>query len=1057
MKRKTAIILFLSILLPTIAAAATVSESEARQKAADFLSKHSGINRPDQSLKPLSVTNRRNGKAAPAATPYYLYNVGEAEGFIVVSGDDRTDAILGYADKGSLCRDELPDALQYLLDGYAEQIAWLDAHPTVQRATVRKMVRNTISPLMQTRWNQGAPYNSNCPVVDEENTVTGCVATSMAQVMYYHQHPQTATEAIPAYTTKTRELAVAALDATTFSWDDMTVTYGSSSSVAAKAAVAELMQYCGASIQMDYGLSSEGGSSAYNASIPGALKLYFGYSNDVNYISRRSYDYIEWLTLIYDELASGRPVILGGQSVGGGHSFVCDGYEADDFFHINWGWGGMSDGYFRLSLLSPVEQGFGGSSSLDGFSYGQDAIIGIHPAANNETGAVCLSLEAMQFGSANASASKSFTRMSSGEAFTGIPLFLALCSYRFGTHDFDYAVQLVSEDGIVCETIVSETAVSFSFNTDRNVSSSEFQMGQNLADGLYYVRVVSRLNGTSEWQNCYGGTHFVMTAEIEDNQLTLTPARIIRGNKPSLVSITADDTPTLGTETDIIARLCGGKADYHGNLFLYAGGKRMMGRQADIPAGEEVDVHFSYIPSAAGTNTLAIYADGTSLGTQDIAVASNDATMALTLGLAVDISNVSGGKLYGNGIRATITATNDSEDYNYVGVLNCSVRKYDGDSFVGKATSYPIFVPMNGSIDVPIVVDGLELGATYRLRITYYTTESGVKKLAGNEILTDAYVMDEGFLVCDVDGNVTLHEKSDASNIDAARFVDFSAISDWTDVSVTANANPNCLYLLTAGTETPAELTGLNVIKGTHAAAITLFDGYPFFAPFSFTADAISYSRTFTLAAAGTSGWNTIMLPFTPTSVTCDGAAVDWFHNASDTGKNFWLKTFTGDDTGVVYFDFAATMTANTPYIIAVPDDRFGSEWQMTGKEVVFSAADVTVAATTHGALSGNNYDFCGATVATPLTDAYVLNSEGSRFVKTASATTAPFRAWISTANISSLTMPALRIASGVPSSIGSADCQSAFGEHAVHDLKGHRVDKSKGLFIQDGKKYIRQ
>ena len=135
------------------------------------------------------------------------------------------------------------------------------------------------------------------------------------------------------------------------------------------------MWYCGHAVTMNYSAGSSGG---YESSIPYALKNYFGYPGNPSWELRSGYTTEEWDELIYNELKFGRPVLYGAStSGGGGHEFICDGYDGHGLYHINWGWGGLSDGYFRLQALRPSTQGAGGSSDCGGYSLNHDAIIGV--------------------------------------------------------------------------------------------------------------------------------------------------------------------------------------------------------------------------------------------------------------------------------------------------------------------------------------------------------------------------------------------------------------------------------------------------------------------------------------------------------------------------------------------------------------------------------------------------------------------------------------------------------------------------------------------------------
>lgn len=269
------------------------------------------------------------------------------------------------------------------------------------------------------------------------------------------------------------------------------------------------------------------------------------------------------------------------------------------------------------------------------------------------------------------------------------------------------------------------------------------------------------------------------------------------------------------------------------------------------------------------------------------------------------------------------------------------------------------------------------------------------------------------------------------------------------------------------------------MVRGGVAENLTLTDGYDFFTPVKFTAANVSYTRTFTLAANGSSGWNTLFLPFTATTVTCDGIGeVDWFHSANDTGRNFWLRNFISDGEGSVAFNYASevAIAANTPYIIAVPDNRFGDEWQMTGKTVTFSGSNVDIAASvspdgsgtlvTPG-ISGNHYKFCGTTKAVSVggtapdaSSAYLLNASGSKFVKANTSTdVAPFRAWFVPVSISSLTLPSLSIGSSEFTGIVSlADDNLSKRADVWYTLDGRRLPSAPvapGIYINKGNKIV--
>ncbi len=570
----------------------------------------------------------------------YVFNVGTDGGFVIISNDDQTTPILGYSDCGSIDPDNLPANLSAWLQSYADQIAWVKANGangTHRANRTNRTAKAAIAPLVHTQWSQGVPYNTQCPVIDGERAVTGCLATTMAQIMYYHYarngFAAAANTPIPGYTTTTLDkneksitLDVAGLSTTTFDWANMTTTYTTGSTGDAANAVTQLMLYCGTALQMAYGLGVNGGSAAYSEALPFALKTYFGYDGGIQHCYRKNYSYDAWVDLIYNELTKSRPVALGGQSCGGGHSFICDGYDnshegaGSDYFHINWGWSGSSNGYFLLSVLDPYEQGLGGSSSLDGFSYSQDAVIGIQRPDEDNTD-YCLSLEGLRLnGDSEASlSSKTFTRASTTDPFSDISLYYAVYSYCFGEgHAFDTTVQLVDGSGTVKETFNCFENKLMNWNGSTS-GMLDLTISPTVDDGTYYIKVMSRPHGEEKWQECHDGEAYKLKAVISGTTLTIdvpipdntTPASVTFGE------VTGDKM--TGHEHTVTATITGGTGKYNGNIFLRVNNETVMGTILNIGAGEKQVLRFSFNPLKAGPTTIALYnskTGGTLLGTE---------------------------------------------------------------------------------------------------------------------------------------------------------------------------------------------------------------------------------------------------------------------------------------------------------------------------------------------------------------------------------------------------------------------------------------------------------
>lgn len=387
MKKNFLLLLSLMLLLSVSAIAGPRSYQQAKaiaQRQAAML----GIEMDAEVAASAKAAPRMSVSSAvsPSATCYYVFANGEDKGFTIVSGDDRMPEVVGYSAQGTYDPDHLPANYVGFMKAYQETVEALlkgDAQVSRGLAEVRQWRAEragtaAVAPLLDgIKWDQREPYNNMCPLYNGTNrSVTGCVATAMAQVMMYYRYPEKLKSTIESYTTKAYGINIPAIySGATYDWDNMLPDYSKSDYNSAQAdAVAKLMYHCGAAVKMDYGPSSRANVT------PTILATYFGYDADLMQdLTRTVFTLQQWMTLIDNELKAKRPILYSGQASDEGHEFVCDGSDGKGLYHINWGWGGYQDGYFDLTILQPQKGGAGSGSAVDGYNRNCSMIIGIAP------------------------------------------------------------------------------------------------------------------------------------------------------------------------------------------------------------------------------------------------------------------------------------------------------------------------------------------------------------------------------------------------------------------------------------------------------------------------------------------------------------------------------------------------------------------------------------------------------------------------------------------------------------------------------------------------------
>jgi hypothetical protein len=383
---KQILTLIVAVLCTATLMAGNITPEAAKQIARKQLSTHQGATRAQQAEPKLVYTS--NGAVTASQTEalttdaaYYVFN-GDA-GYVVIAGDDRQTELLGYSDSGTFPEDgKLPTNVKSWLDFYAKEYKMLQNTPESsfyqEFMTRTDDYKSSVSPLLgDIQWDQDEPYSNSCPLDGGVRSATGCVATAMAQVMKYYNYPEKGTGSV-SYTTYSKGLSVSCdFSNLTFDWSNMLPTYTTGNYNTTQAnAVATLMFACGASTHTNYTKDESGSVTQYVAY---ALRENFSYDNGVSFAMRNWYTNAQWMSLVKGEISNGRPVVYGGDSnVDGGHEFVLDGYDTNNYFHVNWGWSGYYDGYFKITSLKPESVGTGGGDGASsGYNINQDMVFGI--------------------------------------------------------------------------------------------------------------------------------------------------------------------------------------------------------------------------------------------------------------------------------------------------------------------------------------------------------------------------------------------------------------------------------------------------------------------------------------------------------------------------------------------------------------------------------------------------------------------------------------------------------------------------------------------------------
>lgn len=979
----------LAALVVCSAQAESVSKTQAFNTAQQYLLSRGKI--LNKSRAPYRALRKVQGQ--PESSYYYVFNAEGNNGYVIVSGDDRAPEILGYVDNGSFDEENIPENMKAWLQTYEEEIKYLvDNNVSVERNAVKgramaRSTRHSIPVMLTSRWDQGRPYNITCPNYylekdkDESTSLplksgpaAGCVATAMAQVVNFYKYPAKLKAQIPAYSiTYTSEKdgsqktvsQKAIARNTPIDWDNIRDTYNWEDGHVANAqdsAVANLMHMCGQAVTMHYGPSS----GAVTSNARDVFINIFGFDDSAYWVDRSSCSIDEWFDLLYDELNAGYPVLFSGHTSSGGHAFVIDGFDGEQLFHVNWGWGGGSDGWFLIGILNPGDNsGIGASSSSDGYSMSQGAMFGVrYPDNVKVEKTTCMTVHDISI---------------SGTTITG-----KFLNWTGTTNSFNMGIVKINDDNTVSLVGTSQSIADMSKNT---YVTKSFNVKGRLQPGTYRLSPASKLTTNRTWRPELDLKRNYILAEVDSNRsIKLTYVKPVQ--EVCIDTIVFPGTLAVNEEQEVKVTFRNLADEYSQTCYLFVGKTDVKEDSkshsiVNIKKGGTTDVTFYYKPKETGTYNVWICRG--SSGDEVLAhttmeiVPSAQAHKASLSVVSFTMQNGADKTVYGNKLIGTVTIKNTGKE-QFDGNLKLQMwRQYGGtgSAWSSSSTSVAMSIAPAKTSTASFQFSGLSYSDKYYISVSGNTasvTKGGVWDCGGWQPTL-------GILYWRANGTIVgVSSKTIYSTPSAA----IALLADGLSLGrLTANKNPNTIYYLKnpkrAVTGTAAEA---NLIIDGHADVVNFYQDYAYYVPENFEADTAYFHCTFPEDAETPVVWQTITLPFAADSI----ARGDFSYQLNDSLNHFWIYEFAEiDDEGTPVFKPAKELRANTPYLIGCDSIFKGKTIHFIGYNKPFftTGSDKMV-------VSSDTYNMYGSTYQPSLKNVYMLNPEGTAFEYVTKATTLP-------------------------------------------------------------------
>ncbi len=481
----------LSALVSIPVQAKRVSETTARRIADIFMETDHTTRTVSSSLElvwngldNVSTKTGISGEIEKAA-PFYVFNR-QNGGFVIVAGDDREQPILAYSDKNSFSSKDMPDNVRAWTESmilHMEDVIGGKAAGSGNAAqwqeisSITKALGGTQKVLTTAQWDQGSPFSNYCTEKYGSDVLTGCSATAAAILMRYHKYPSQAYGPIPGYNSNGKLLEANTPDENGYDWDNMPLTLTDSWTEEQEAQVARLMYDCGTAFKAQYGSD---GTSAQDVNILKGMTTYMKFNKNARLLDRADFSWDEWLVMLKNEIDSNTPVIYTGQtSSNSGHAFIIDGYDTNGYLHVNWGWGGINNGFYAMTDIE--------------YSVSDNAMIGLVPE-NSWTTDLNATLSVINnFGSFTTDIPYIQKNVSFNTA-------CAIWNEGQAAYDGTLYLKLFSKNGTVKQTLDTKS-LDLGISGVQTVCTSESMITVDIADGDYLAWTYTTPYGEVEIRN----------------------------------------------------------------------------------------------------------------------------------------------------------------------------------------------------------------------------------------------------------------------------------------------------------------------------------------------------------------------------------------------------------------------------------------------------------------------------------------------------------------------------------------------------------------------------